>query len=370
MADTDTCPITLYTREEIINSGGDVLEVVRNGVLVQIYEICAIAKWLSRHTLFPHLDIPTFVEIEEIKQKCTFVPFVPPKVEQLIYYNNIPPITVDKFGRIVVKNEELARDLLSDLKIYFSTYFKHENFPNAYIYLIGNCNRILSEPRRKYLGILKGISLYDKIKTINLVRIYVTNEDEICCNFRVFTNKPTANALKVSFFANDFNATHANIVNNVEFWTTYEYIDMDYGMNNNIPNGSKIIFYNSVGELFFDKTDSNKIKDYPSLHERGGGAIKKLNNQCIILAGIKNENLIKDIIKLGGVVRTKPSGKTTLVVIPRRDYTSAAVVFAETKNIKILTIGRFCKKYDINIPAIDVKKRVQKCVKSTKYKQA
>jgi hypothetical protein len=121
----------------------------------------------------------------------------------------------------------------------------------------------------------------------------------------------------------------------------------------NETHGSKIVYENDTGETFFNKTDEGKvIQDFSHVVRsvlQGGSSrkVKKLHNQSIVLAGIKNENLIQDIIRLGGVVRTKPSGKTTLVVIPRRDYKSAVVTFAKTKNIKIVTIGLFCKNMKI-----------------------
>jgi hypothetical protein len=347
MTDIQTCPITLYTRAEIENAGRKVLNVNRGGKLVQIYDVDEIAKWLSHHTLYPHLDKPTPDEISIIQTHCkSFVLFVPPINEEMIYYEIITHShrAVNNFKDIQIVNSRVNRNLLLDLKQYFSTYFKAENFKNANIYLIGHNNRPLTEPRRKCFGIFKGISLYQKIKTINLVRIYITIEDEICCNFKVETTKNTVNALKVSFFSNDFTSrTSDNMVRNDDYWATYEYFDTVSNMSNNIPPyGSKIVYYNETGETFFNKK-GNSIEDFSSVAQ-GGSSMKKLHNQSIVLAGIKNENLIQDIVRLGGVVRTKPSGKTTLVVIPRRDYKSAAVTFAKTKNIKIITIGVFCKK--------------------------
>ena len=373
MSEIQTCPITLSTREEIENAGGQVLNVIRDEKLVQIYDIDEIAKWLSHHTLYPHLDKPTDDEILIIKEQVnSFELFVPPflqeeNVNMVYYYGSMGhnSTMVTQFMNIQIVNSVnsvngVDGNLLDDLIKYFSTYFNEANFKNANIYLIGNKNRALKKPRRKCFGIFKGKSIYEEIKTIKLVRIYITEEDEICCNFNVATKK-TVNRLRVSFFSNEITSmTPGIMMRNDNYWATYEYFDRVSDMSNNEPFGSKIVYSNATGEIFFNKTDKDNIQDFSYVLQsvlQGGSSIKvkkvkKLHNQSIVLAGIKNENLIQDIIRLGGVVRTKPSGKTTLVVIPRRDYKSAVVTFAKTKNIKIVTTGLFCKDLKIGTCAI------------------
>ena len=368
MSEIQTCPITLSTREEIENAGGQVLNVIRDGKLVQIYDIDEIAKWLSHHALYPHLDKPTDDEILIIKEQFNSFKLFKPPMQNVVYYgiieSNHPRVV--QFRNIQIVNrvdgvdgvngvDGVDRNLLDDLIKYFSTYFNASNFKNANIYLIGNKNRALIKPRRKCFGIFKGKSIYEEIKTIKLVSIYITEEDEICCNFNVATKK-TVNRLRVSFFSNDITSmTPAIMMRNDNYCATYEYFDGVSNMSNNEPFGSKIVYSNETGEIFFNKTDKDNIQDFSYVVQnvlQGGSSIKvkklkNLHNQSIVLAGIKNENLIQDIIRLGGVVRTKPSGKTTLVVIPRRDYKSAVVTFAKTKNIKIVTIGLFCKNMKI-----------------------
>ena len=88
------------------------------------------------------------------------------------------------------------------------------------------------------------------------------------------------------------------------------------------------------------------------------------DGESIVLSGFRNDDLDDAIKAMGGVTRVKPSSKTTVVVIPKSDYTSAAVVFAKENNIKVMTVDKFCTKYGLKIP--DIKKRGKEVAKKPK----
>jgi len=80
-----------------------------------------------------------------------------------------------------------------------------------------------------------------------------------------------------------------------------------------------------------------------------------LDGASVVLSGFRSESLDEAISAAGGVTRIKPSSKTTVVVVPKSGYASAAVDYAKENKIKVLTLEKFCAKYGLEVP--ELKKR-------------
>lgn len=62
------CPITLLSEKEMVNKGIRVFRLKVNKNIVQIYNANTLALWLSEHSTYPHMGIPSKEAINELKQ--------------------------------------------------------------------------------------------------------------------------------------------------------------------------------------------------------------------------------------------------------------------------------------------------------------